>query len=205
MTPPTTINRFLKTELAERSLQRGHEREMAGGERRDADDVGLLLGGKRRHFLRSCKQRPDFDIEPEIRERRGDDLLPAVVPVLTHLGDENSWSVALVLGESAGHRDHALVGLHAWPRLGEIDAGNGADFRDVTAEGLLHRERDFADGRLCPRRLEGKLQEIGAAPCALGERRQRGLRRPLVTLGAQTLELLDLASPAPRLCRPSVR
>ena len=73
----------------------------------------LPFSGKRRHFLRRCEQRSDFHVESEIRERRGDDLLPAIVAVLAHLGDQNSRSAALVLGERAGHRDHPVIGLSA--------------------------------------------------------------------------------------------
>ena len=185
-------HRLVKTELAQRSFQRRDERKVARGERRDANDMGLLLGRQRGHLLRSCKQRPDLDVEPEIRKRRGNDLLPAVMSILAHLGDQNPGSATLVLGEGAGHRDHPLVGLSASARLGQIDAGNGPHFRNVTAESLLERQRDFADGGLRPRRFDRKLQQIGPASRALGKRRQRGLRRALVPLGAQALKLLDL-------------
>ena len=66
------------------------------------------------------------------------------------------------------------------------------DFRNVTAERLLQGQGDLADGGLRPRRLDGKLQEIGPASRAFGERRQRGLRRLLVPLGAEALKLFDL-------------
>ena len=133
-------HRLVKTELAERPFQSRHEREVTGGERRDADDVGLPLGRQRRHFLGRRKQRPDFDVEPEIRERRGNDLLPAIMSVLSHFSHQNAGSAPLVFGKSAGHCDHALVGLSARPRLGQIDAGNGPNFRYMTAEGLLQRQ-----------------------------------------------------------------
>jgi hypothetical protein len=93
-------HRLVKTELAEGLFQRRDEREVAGGERRNANDMDLLLGRKRRHLLRSRKQRPDFDVEPEVGERRGNDLLPAVMSILAHLGDQNPGSAALVLGEA---------------------------------------------------------------------------------------------------------
>src|SRR5271154_214985 len=132
--------------------------------------MDLPLGRKRRHFLRSREQRADFDVEPEIGERRGNDLLAAVMSILAHLGDQNPGSAALVLGESAGHCDHALVGLPARPRLGQIDAGDGPHFSEVTAEGLLERQRDFPNRRLRPRRFDRKLKEIGPPPPPTGSR-----------------------------------
>ena len=149
--------------LAERALQRRRQREMARRERRDADDMGLALRRQRRHFLGRGEQRPDPDVEAEVGEGRGDDLLAAVVSVLTHLGDQDARALAFVLGESAGHRHDPLVRLGGRPRLGEIDAGDGLDFRDMTAEGLFHGERDFADRRLGARGFDRQLQ--GDWPC----------------------------------------
>ena len=112
------------------------------------------FGRTRRHFLRRCKQRSDFDVESEIRERRGDDLLPAIMPILSHLGDQDPRSAAFVLGEGAGHCDHTFVGLGVRPSLREIDAGDGASLRDMTAERLLQGQGDLPDGSLRPRRFD---------------------------------------------------
>ena len=62
----------------------------------------------------------------------------------------------------------------------------------MAAERLLHRQRNLADGRLGARRLDGKLQQIGAAARALRQRGERGLVVGFVALGAQALQLLDL-------------
>ena len=110
-------HRSVKTELTKRCFQSRDERKVACGKRRDAHDMNLPFGRTRRDFLRRCKQRSDLDVESEIRERRGDDLLPAIMPVLSHLGDQYPRRAAFVLGEGAGHRDHTFVGLHVRPRL----------------------------------------------------------------------------------------
>src|SRR6202167_351795 len=56
-------HRLVKTELAEGLFQRRDEREVAGGERRNANDMDLLLRRKRRHLLTRREQRPDFAAE----------------------------------------------------------------------------------------------------------------------------------------------
>ena len=73
----------------------------------------LFFRRQRRDFLRRGEQGSDLDVEAEIGERRGDDLLAAVVAVLADLGHENARPTAVVLGEGARHRDDALVGLGA--------------------------------------------------------------------------------------------
>ena len=108
-------HRVAKTQFAKRSFQGRHEREVARGERRDADDMNLGFGRKRRDFFRGCEQRADLDLESEVREGRGDDLLSAIMAILAHFGDEDPRSVAFVLGEGAGHRDHTVGRLLAGP------------------------------------------------------------------------------------------
>ena len=76
------------------------------------------------------------------------------MPVLSHLGDQYPRRAALVLGEGAGHRDHTVGRLHAGASLREIDAGNGAGLRNMTAERFLEGERDFPDGSFRPRRFD---------------------------------------------------
>ena len=48
------------------------------------------------------KQRPDVDVEAEIGEGRGDDLLPAIMAILADLGDQNARAAALVVEEFGG-------------------------------------------------------------------------------------------------------
>ena len=91
---------------------------------------------------------------PRDRERRGNDLLPAIVAVLSHLGDEDPRSPAFVLGEGASYCDHALVSLHIRPSLREIDAGDGASLCNMAPERFFQGQGDFSDGGLRPRRFD---------------------------------------------------
>ncbi|RUS20805.1 hypothetical protein BC937DRAFT_94353 [Endogone sp. FLAS-F59071] len=45
------------------------------------------------------EQWPDINIKPEICETRSDDLGAAIVTVLSHLGDKQTRSAAMILGE----------------------------------------------------------------------------------------------------------
>ena len=72
---------------------------MAGGERRDADDVHVGLDRLARHLFGGLEQRADVDVEAEVGEGAGDHLLAAVVAVLAHLGDEDPGPAPLASGE----------------------------------------------------------------------------------------------------------
>ena len=59
----------------ELGLELRNEREGTGGERRHADNVHVVLDRLARGFGRRRKQRTDVDVETEIGERRGDNLI----------------------------------------------------------------------------------------------------------------------------------
>jgi hypothetical protein len=50
-------------------------------------------------FVRRLEQRTDIDVEAEIGEGGGDDLLSTVVAVLAHLGDENARAASMLVLE----------------------------------------------------------------------------------------------------------
>ena len=58
------------------------------------------------HLLRRGEEGPDLHVEADVGEGRGDHLLPAVVAILAHLGDEDC--------RRAGHRPRGRRQLHAW-------------------------------------------------------------------------------------------
>ena len=60
----------------------------AASERRP-DDVHVVLDRLARRLLGGLEERADVDVEAEVRERRGDHLLAAVVAVLAHLGHQD--------------------------------------------------------------------------------------------------------------------
>ena len=88
-----------RPDLGQRVAQRGHQRQVTGGQRRHPDDVHVVVGGLPGDLVRRGEQRADVDVEADVGERRGDHLLTAVVPVLTHLGDQDARPATVGLGE----------------------------------------------------------------------------------------------------------
>ena len=80
-------------------FQLRHQRQMRAGERRDTEDVHVILDRLARGFGRRREQRPDIDVEADIGERRRDHLLAAIVAVLADLGDEDARAAAFILLE----------------------------------------------------------------------------------------------------------
>ena len=111
MTPPTTIIASPIPALPSALFSAGTSARWPAASDETPTIWTLLVGRQRRDLLGRREQRPDLDVEAEIGESRGDDLLAAIVAVLAHLGDEDARTMALVLGEGAGHRHHALVGF----------------------------------------------------------------------------------------------
>ena len=85
--------------LFQLGLELGHERQMRAGERRDAENMHVVLDRLARGFRGRRKQRPDIDVEADIGKGRGDHLLAAVVAVLADLGDQDARPAAFVLLE----------------------------------------------------------------------------------------------------------
>jgi hypothetical protein len=63
----------------------------------------------------------------------------------------------------------------------------------MAAEDVFERQRDFADRGLGARRVDGQRQQISITLGAFGERVEFRLNLGLVALGAQALQLVDLA------------
>ena len=88
----------------------GHQRLVARGLARHADDVHVVVDRVAGGLGRRLEQRADVDVEAEVGEGGGDDLGPAVVAVLAHLHDQHAGPAALGLGERLD------VGLHRLER-----------------------------------------------------------------------------------------
>ncbi len=82
---------------------------MPGGERRDTDDMGLLIDGAPRCLRGRCEKIAHRHIKTEIGEGGGDDLLASVMAILPHLGDENFRRATIILAEGAGKVTHAMA------------------------------------------------------------------------------------------------
>ncbi len=105
--------------LGKRLLERGQQRQMAGRQGRDADDVHVGVDRLLGDLLRRGEQRADVDVEAHVGERRHDDLLAAVVSVLAHLGDEDARPATLGLLERLGGVDD-LVDVAALAGFGAV-------------------------------------------------------------------------------------
>ena len=73
---------------------------MTGGQRGHPNHVHVIVGGLPGYLLRRGEQRAHVDVETDVGERGRDDLLPAVVAVLAHLGDQDARPAAIGLGEA---------------------------------------------------------------------------------------------------------
>src|SRR5580704_7561256 len=104
-------------------------------------------------------------------------------------------SAAFVILELADEFLHPFDGIrHA--DLPPVDAGDGLDLRLMTTEHFFERQRNFADGGLGARGVDGKCQQIAVAARSVArERRQRLGDRLRIALALQPGELIDLQLP----------
>jgi hypothetical protein len=131
--------------------------------------------------------------KPRSAKRGGDDLLAAVVPVLTDLGDQNAGAAAFVILELADELLHAFDRVGHLADLSLVDPRNGFDLGAVAPEDLLQRERDLSDSRLGARRIDCELQQIAiAAVGRAGQRTQCFLERLGIAFALEPCEFVDL-------------
>ncbi len=167
-----------------------HGGEVRGRQRRDAEDMHVVLDRLPRRLVGGGEQRPDIDVEADIGEGGRDHLLAAVVAVLADLGDEDARAAALGILERIDQFLHFLDPVGHGGRLPLVDAGDGLDFGAVTPEHLFHRVRNFADGGLGARRIDRQRQQIAVAFAgAARQRGQRGIDVLLVALGRSRFSL----------------
>src|ERR1700749_2798334 len=95
---------------------------MPSGERGYADDMDVVLHRLARDLLRRREKGSDIDVEAQVGESRSDNFLPAIVAVLTDLGDENARPPPVVLQEGFRHTQHARDRRLIHASLPSIDA-----------------------------------------------------------------------------------
>ena len=120
----------------------------------------VVLDGLAGGFGGCREEGADVDVEAEIRERRGDHLLAAIVAVLADLGDQDARPPALVGFELRDLLEHALDRFRHGAGLPFVDARDRLDRGDMAAKDLFQRQRDFADRGLGARGLDGEREEI---------------------------------------------
>ena len=174
-------------------LERGDEGQVARGEGGDADHVDIVLDGLAGGLLGGREHGTDIDVEAEIGEGGGDDLLAPVVAVLTDLGDQDSRPAPFELGELVGESAGLGDICHAFSHFLFVDAADGADDRPVASVDLFQSVAHLADGRLGPGGLDAEGEEIAfAAFGGRGEGVEGGRDGGVVAFGAQRLEAGDL-------------
>src|SRR3984957_8545212 len=183
--------------VREGGLEVGHEGQVTGGERVDADDMDVGPDGLAGHLAGSLEQRPHVHVEAEVSERAGDDLLAAVMAVLAHLGDEDPGTAPLGPLE-LGRRGADPLDAVGLASLLPVHTADCTDVPGVAAEHLLQRVGDLAHGRLRPGGVDGQRQQVVLVPVTArpagggGQPVERRLAGGRVALLAEPAQLLDL-------------
>ena len=203
--------------LGQRRLQRRQQREVARRERRDADDVHVVVDRLLGDLLGRGEQRPHVDVEAHVGERRDDHLLAAVVAVLAHLGDQDARTPSLGLGELGGRvedlRRRGAARRVSRTRLVPEHSRDRTDHGLVTPVDLLQRVGDLADRGLRAGRVDRQREQVAvervtaarpglgaswSAPRACGVPRRRPARRAAARAWRS-------AGGRRRRCRPAAR
>ena len=172
---------------------RRHQRLVAGGQRRHADRVDVVLDRLARALLGGLEQRPDVDVEAEVGERRGHHLGAAVVAVLAELGDHHPRAPALLVGE---RRDLVLELVPAFGTVvgGCIHPGHLLRVGAVAPADLLQRIADLAHRWRAARTasIASASRLPSPAPAAAVSASSAALHGSAVARGAQRGQAPDL-------------
>jgi hypothetical protein len=105
-----------------------HERHVRAGEKRERDDVDVLLERRFRDLLGRLAQARVDDLHPRIAERAGDDLRATVMPIEAGFRHKDA---DFSLGRHRGRADKLRrVQIHFLPPLGaEAPPGSRISFK----------------------------------------------------------------------------
>ena len=186
----------------QRLSERG-QREVAGGERRDTDDVPPRRGSLRRDLLGREEQRADVDVEghvPRSTERRKTFSAAVCIDILASSPTRMRGRRPLGLGELVGRRAHLGDQGVALPRSLARPASSRYTPEMVRIRGMvppvhlcegvewIFAER-FALWRLAAFPRRGGQVAVAGAPRQRISSVECGVDVVLVALGAQPLEL----------------
>ncbi len=213
ITPPITVMMSGRPCSSSAFFSAGQQGEVAGGQRRDPDDVHVGVDRLLGDLLGCGEQRAHVDVEAHVGEGRDDDLLPAVVAVLAHLRDQDPRPAALGLLELVGRGAHLLH--ERVSRCGRLVPEHAADRTDhclVPPVDLLQRVGDLADGGLGAGRVDGEGEQVaveralaGPPLGGVGQRLERsGVRRRRCARRA-VARAWPSAGGRRRRCRPGAR
>ena len=192
MTPPTTIRMSPPAGRLERRLELRHQRQVAGGERRDADDVDVASRSP------AAPPRPASGTSRRPRRRSRDRRRRRRSPSGRGRGRPGpSWRRGCA-GRRPSFRSNAAVmastrSTASAADLLAVDAGDRRGFGDVAAEAASSASDHLADRRAGPRRVDGGGKQVARRRAPLrASALQRGLDGADVALGAQLRELGEL-------------
>jgi hypothetical protein len=140
-----------------------HQRQVAGGQRRHADNVHFVVDGLARGLVRRGKQRADLDLEAEVGERGGNNLLAAVVTVLAHLGDEDARHGPSASVKASTAPCARTMASDILAGLAPVDVLEHPRLGDVTAPDLFQCAGYLADGGLGPRGINRSGEQVAFA------------------------------------------
>ena len=124
--------------IAQAPDQFGDQRFVARREAARADDVCAAFQRQHHGFLGRLEQRARVDIKAHIAKGRRDDIRPAIMPVLTHFGDEQLGLAAQAPFDGGDAVQHLLIAVIAGIG-GAIDAPYRDGLGRIAAKGDLHR------------------------------------------------------------------
>ena len=187
---------------AARSMSCGHERLVAGGLARHADDVHVVLDRVAGRLLGRLEQRAEVDVEAEVGERGGDHLGAAVVAVLAHLHDEHARPAALRLGErvdlARGSRSKSSSPSYARPYT-PVMLRISARWRPNTSSMASVISPTVARARAAS---IAEREQVAVAGGALASARSSAAAHArVVAVGADAARAGRSAARAPRCCR----
>ncbi len=183
-------------QLGQRRAQRGHQRQVPGGQRRYAHHVHIGLDRLPGDLFRCLEQRADVDVEAQVGEGGGDHLLAPVVTVLAHLGHQDARAAPLGLGELVAGGSGSLD-VPGRARFVAIHPCDGTHLLGVPAEHPFQRVGDLPHGRLGAGGVHGQLEQVvlqagRGMPGGLGERVERARHGLGVAFGPEAGQLGEL-------------
>src|SRR5690606_28500733 len=110
---------------------------MTRRERAHAHDVHVVLHGLTGRLFRSLKEGADVNIKAQVGEAGSDNLLTAIMAVLTHLCHKDPWTPTFALQKLAAQLTNPPYVRAVGADLGAVDPAHDAHRGRVPAKGSL--------------------------------------------------------------------
>mmetsp|Transcript_63206 Transcript_63206/g.131481 ORF Transcript_63206/g.131481 Transcript_63206/m.131481 type:complete len:421 (+) Transcript_63206:135-1397(+) len=182
---------LLLGDLGELADELGDEGAVASGQRRHAHAVYVRLHRLLGDLRGSLEEGADVDVEAEVSKAASNNLLSAIVSVLSHLGDKDTGAASSLLGKFLDSRAR-LENLVLLSELRGVRPAHNRRAALVASEDVSEGLRDLAQGAAHARALHSRLEQVAVR---LASSRQSGERLGnlvLVTVCAHLGELAHL-------------